>query len=139
MKNGFWNYTEPILYTVILVRIKKVDDPPLHWQNAFEDEERQVVVIVPEKITDDDRFYIDNGDGSGLQKIAEGGGFRSYHASVSDFEYIRELPEDEWQQPDPVKREEHKKKVEAWQRENYPEHFRQLDRLRKSFKRTNKF
>lgn len=135
MKKGFWNYTEPIIYTVILAKIKKVDDPPLHWQNAFVGEERQIVEIMHEN----DCFYIDNGDGSGLKKIAEGGGFRSYHASVDNFDLIRELPEDEWQQPDPVKREEDKRKVEAWQRENYPEHFRQLERLMKSFKRTGKY
>jgi len=49
MKKGKWNYIEDILYTVVLVRLHEVEGTPLHWQNVFAGQERQVVEVMHNK------------------------------------------------------------------------------------------
>jgi hypothetical protein len=70
VQNGYWNYTEPIEYRVIVVKLLPVARPPLHWQNAFVGQQRQVVEVFHNGHT----FLIDNMDGSGLKKIEARGG-----------------------------------------------------------------
>lgn len=112
MKKGKWNYTENIEYTVLLVKVLAVKEPKMHWQNAFVNEERQVVLV---KCKGGHQFWIDNQDGSGLLKISKGGGPDSYSAHINEFEFIRELQEREWQQFDKIKFELSRMKVEDWQ------------------------
>lgn len=127
MKPGKWNYTEDIEYTVVLVKILQAQHTPMHWQNAFVGEHRQAVQIHHGS----HRFWIDNQDGSGLQKIACGGGPGSYSAHLAEFEFIRELPESEWQQWDPLLHRKHREVVAAWQKEHFPEEFERMEGLRK--------
>lgn len=126
MKKGKWNYTEEIEYTVLLVKLLPVEKPPMHWQNAFAGEERQVV-----KITHGDySFYIDNEDGSGLHKISRGGGPDSYSAHIEGFDIIRDLPEQEWNQWDIEKHDEFRKKSDAWAAKHFPEEHKKVQALK---------
>lgn len=127
MKKGKWNYTEDIEFTVIQVKILKTPTMPMHWQNAFIGEHRQAVRIDH----GNHRFWIDNQDGSGLHKIAVGGGPGSYSAHLAEFHFIRELPESEWQQWDPILHRKHREAVDAWQKANFPEEFERMQELRK--------
>lgn len=132
MKKGFWNYTEEIEYTVILVKLLKQLSPPLHWQNAFEGQERQVVAITCKRTDGSkEQFWIDNEDGSGLRKIEKGGGPDSYSAHLGSFEFIRELPESEWQEYSPLIHKLQREICDNWQRTNYPEDFKRMEALRK--------
>jgi hypothetical protein len=126
MKKGFWNYTEEIEYTVVLVKILPVEKPPMHWQNAFVGQERQAVKVSYK----DYSFLIDNADGSGLKKIAARGGPDSYHASIEANEFIRDLPESEWQQFDKFKFDRYRFLSDAWQKEKYPEEYKKIQALK---------
>lgn len=130
MKKGKWNYTEDIYYKVILVRLHKVEEPPMHWQNAFAGQERQVLDIWYTIKGVEKHFYIDNYDGSGLLKISKGGGPDSYSAHVSGFSYLRDLPESEWQQFDKHRYEISRVLVDEWQKTNFPEDFKKMEALR---------
>lgn len=136
MKKGFWNYTEPVTYRVVLVKLLAVDQPRMHWQNALAGEERQAVEITQHAEQGDCGnyvFLIDNGDGSGLLKLEAGGGPGSMHRSVQNFELIGEVTETEWQQWDPQLCKLTDLRVEAWQAENYPEDFAKLKALQASW------
>lgn len=127
MKKGNWNYTEPILYTVVQVLIGEVDSKPMHWQNAFAGELRQAVKISAENGY---TFYIDNEDGSGLLKIQRGGGPDSYSAHLDvHFKVIRELPEIEWQHFDLEKHKAKINSVDLYQQEKNPIEFERLQSL----------
>lgn len=129
MKKGKWNYTEKIEYTVLLVKLLPVSEPKMHWQNAFVNTERQVVLIKPKS---GNQFWIDNGDGSGLLKISNGGGPDSYSAHVSEFEFIRELPESEWQQWNPKLYYSYREQCENWQKLNFPNEYERIKKLREA-------
>lgn len=130
MKTGKWNYTEDIEFDVILVRLHQVKEPPMHWQNAFAGQERQVVRIKYNSNGVAKFFYIDNQDGSGIQKIIAGGGPGSYSAHVERFDIIRELPESEWQVWDPHLHRIYRNACDDWQKEHYPEEFERMEGLR---------
>lgn len=138
MKKGFWNYTEPIFYSVVIVRLFPVKDPPNHWQNAFAHQERQAVRIS----TPDEKeiFFIDNGDGSGLKKIeARGGpGSMSRHIQAGCFEIVEAFPpESSWQQYDPAKRRETDQVVEDWQKEHHPEQYAKMQRMKEAWAKSD--
>jgi hypothetical protein len=126
MKKAFWNYTEPVTYRVIVVRLLEVKEPPMHWQNAFVGEHRQVV-----EITHNGRsFLIDNADGSGLLKLEEGGGPGSMSRHVGEFEFIGLVPDDQAQQWSPQKCAIIDKQVDSWQETNHPEMFKKMQALK---------
>lgn len=126
LKKGKWNYTEDILYKVVVVRLLPVADPVLAWQNAFAGQERQAVWVMD---ATNYTFLIDNQDGSGLRKIARNGGPDSYSAHIMAHELIRDLPESEWQYWDPAKYQASQEAVATWQKENHPEEYEKLQRL----------
>lgn len=130
MKKGKWNYTEDIEYRVVLVRLHKTDERPMHWQNALVGELRQVVEVNYNRDGETKAFYIDNQDGSGLKKISAGGGPDSYSAHVAGFDLISEVPESEWQQWDPVLHKTERDKCDAWQAANFPVEFERMKGLR---------
>jgi hypothetical protein len=130
MKKGFWNYTQPINYTVCLVKILPVENPVGHWQNAFIGEERQAVLIYHQ----DYEFLIDNSDGYGLKKIYAGGGPDSYSAHLSNYEILGPIPESEWNQPDEKRHRENQKKVDAWLEQQNGEEFKKIKALREAAK-----
>lgn len=132
MKKGKWNYTEDIEFMVVVVKPKAVAEPKMHWQNAFIGEERQAVEVIHNGRS----FFIDNKDGSGLRKIERGGGPDSYHASIEDFEFVKVLPENEWQQWDEKKHDQERWIAQSWQKATYPEEFAKIEALRKSFEET---
>lgn len=136
MKKGKWNYTEDIEYRVIIVRLHKVDDPPMHWQNAFIGQERQVVEINYQTHGVQKAFFIDNQDGSGLLKISKRGGPDSYHASVAGNEFIRELPEEQWQQFDKDLYLQGRAASEQWQKINFPESYAKVQRMKEAWEKS---
>lgn len=132
MKKGKWNYSQDIEYTVIEVKLLPVPSTKMHWQNAFAGDVRQVVAIKYRKPNGElHQFWIDNQDGSGLQKIYAGGGPGSYSAHVEAFEFIRELPESEWQKWDPILHSYYRTKHTEWALRNHPEEWEKMERLRK--------
>jgi len=129
MKSGNWNYTENIQYTVVLVKLLPVAQPPMHWQNCFAGQDRQVVKVV---CKDGYTFYMDNQDGSGLLKISKKGGPDSYHASINEHEFIRELNENEWQQFDLLLHKKHRQECDDWQKKNFPNDYKKIEALKQS-------
>lgn len=131
MKKGKWNYSEDIEYRVILVKLHHVSDPKMHWQNAFVGEERQVVEISTKTANGIYVFLIDNNDGYGLLKISRGGGPDSFSAHVDGgFDFVKELPENEWQQTSKVLHDRDRAIVNEWQKTNFPDEFEKLEALR---------
>jgi hypothetical protein len=126
---GKWNYTEPIDYRVIVVRLLPVPGTPLHWQNVFAGEHRQVVEITH---SDGCVFMIDNADGSGLLKIKNGGGPDSMSRHVEGCEFIGLVPDDQAQQFNEIKCRAIDMQVDTWQQERYPEEWKRLESLRKA-------
>jgi hypothetical protein len=132
MKKGKWNYTEDIEYTVVMVKIAKVPEQPLHWQNVWAansmDEIQAVKVVHNGK-----PFYIDNTDGSGLKKIAALGGPDSYSAHIN-MNYALELKEvtDEtaWHRWDPFIHKQRKQFEDNWNEINHPEEYKKILLLR---------
>ncbi len=131
MKKGKWNYTEHIQYKVVLVKLLPVPETPMHWQNAFAGQERQVVWINYD-FPGETPFLIDNQDGSGLLKISRGGGPDSYSAHIGHYEFIRDLPESEWISWSKVLHDVNRKKVDDWQEEHFPEEFARMNKLRQA-------
>lgn len=133
MKQGFWNYTEPVTYRVVLVELFPVKEPPMHWQNAFAGQKRQAVEISYKGKTP---FYIDNGDGSGLLKMEERGGpgSMSRHVSEHNFTIVNYfIPEAGWQRWDPEKCKADEETVATWQKTHFPAEFERVEALRKSW------
>lgn len=131
-KNGFWNYTEPVTYRVVLVKLAAVEKPPLSWQNAFAGQTRQAVEIT---YKGQPHFYIDNGDGQGLLKAENRGGpeYGSRHLHDGAFEIVAEVDEAQWQKYDNVKYWETEFSVQAWQKTNHPEEFQKLQDLKEAW------
>lgn len=135
MKKGKWNYTENIRFKCIVARLLPVANP-MHWQYRLAGQERQIVEIeyCPDGIKPY-KFWIDNGDGSGLRKIERLGGPDSYSAHVAEFEFISDLPESEWKQWDPELHNLQNAEMEAWQKENHPEEYGRLLKLREGLQK----
>lgn len=133
MKNGKWNYSENIIYRVVLVKLHRVTEPPAHWQNAFEGQERQAVEIT--KADESYSFWIDNADGSGLSKVEAGGGpgSMSRHFIPAAFEIIKEIPEAEWQTWAPHICKATDAAVEEWQKTNVPEAWEKIQALKQAW------
>lgn len=127
MKKGKWNYTEDIEYTVVEVMLSRVPEIPFHWQNSMSGEVCQAVLIKH----GDYQFMIDNQDGSGLNKISKGGGPDSYSAHISGCETIREIPEHEWNQWNPIEHKKRRQHHDDWLKEHHPEQFQKIESLRK--------
>jgi hypothetical protein len=131
MKKGYWNYTEPVEYRIVSVRLLKVAATPLHWQNAFEGQIRQVV-----EVTHNGRsFHIDNADGSGLKKLEARGGPDSMSRHVDALEFVGPIPNNQIQQWDPAKCRIIDAQVDEWQKTNYPEEHKMLEALKASFQK----
>ncbi len=133
MKKGKWNYTENIEYRVVLVELHKVDNPVLHWQNAFTGETHQAVEVYCQNGY---KFLIHNEDGSGLLKITNGGGPDSYHASIdyANCEVLQEVPPEAWIKFRDDLREITTQRIKAWQKENHPEEYEYLRKMLKALK-----
>lgn len=129
MKNGFWNYTEPVQYRVVLVKIMAVEKPPLSWQNAFVGQTRQAVEI---NYKGQPPFYIDNGDGQGLFKAENRGGPEngSRHLQAGAFEIVAQVDEGQWNKLTAGAYLETEKAIEDWQKTNHPEKWEQVQALK---------
>ena len=126
MKEGKWNYTEKIEYTVIEVLLLEVPETPLHWQNAFAGEVCQAVFCK----TRTHQFIIDNQDGSGLHKVAQGGGPGCYSAHIDACEFIGNVPESEWIQWNPIEHIKRRDHRHTWMKQHFPEGFKRMEMLR---------
>lgn len=138
MENGFWNYTEPVTYRVVLVKLFAVEKPPLSWQNAFAGQTRQAVEVEGRGGTE--KFYIDNGDGQGLLKIEGRGGpeFGSRHINPGAFEIVAQVDRSQWQQYDKAKYQETETAIETWQKTNHPGEWEKMQALKEAWK-TSKY
>lgn len=134
MKKGKWNYTEDILYKVVMVRILAEPATPMHWQNAFVGEDRQAVLV---QYDNQEPFLIDNQDGSGLLKIAKGGGPDSYSAHIESHELLHDVPELEWYQYDRAQHLIQRGLVDVWQQENFPEEYERMTKLKEMLQSRN--
>lgn len=135
MKNGFWNYTEPVTYRVVLVKLFPVKTPPLHWQNAFAGHTRQAVEInYPEQAP----FYIDNGDGQGLLKAESRGGPEcgSRHIQGGAFEIVAEVDEGQWQHLEGGLYRETQAAIDNWQKETHPEEWQKMQDLKAAWQKS---
>jgi hypothetical protein len=77
-------------------------------------------------------FLIDNMDGSGLRKIAAGGGPDSMSRHIDASEFVGLVPDESAQQWSPEKCKLIDEAVDKWQKENYPEEHKRLEGLRAS-------
>jgi hypothetical protein len=134
MKNGFWNYTEPITYRVILVNIRQVIHPPMHWQNAFVGKQRQAVqVYYFDHMGECKTFLLDNEDGSGILKIEKGGGpdSMSRHIPLECADVINEFTDTGlWKMYNEEKRRQIDREVDQWSATNYPEDHARIQALK---------
>lgn len=135
MKNGFWNYTEPVQYRVVLVKIMAVEKPPLSWQNAFAGKTRQVVEI---NYKGQPPFYIDNGDGQGLFKAESRGGpeCSSRHIQGGAFEIVAQVDEGQWQKFDTQLFYTTEAAIEDWQRINHPGEWQKMQELKAAWEKS---
>jgi hypothetical protein len=135
MKNGFWNYTEPVTYRVVLVKLGFVRSPPLHWQNAYEGQTRQAVEI---NYKGQAPFYIDNGDGQGLLKAESRGGPEcgSRHLQSGAFEVVGEVDEAQWQHLEGGLFRETEAAIDTWQKENYPKEWQKKKDLQAAWNKS---
>lgn len=136
MKNGFWNYTEPVTYRVVLVKLMPVKEPVLHWQNAFAGHTRQAVEI--EGADTSVKFYIDNGDGQGLFKAENRGGpeYGSRHLQPGAFEIVAQVDEAQWQQINAGLYLETETAVEKWQKETHPTEWQKVQDLKAAWEKS---
>jgi hypothetical protein len=133
MKTGYWNYIEQVRYTVVLVRLKSVEKPHMHWQNAFAGQQRQALQVFYFTITGECKtFLIDNEDGSGLFKAEGRGGpdYMSRHIELENCELLHELEESLWNRYDEQRRRKIDEQIDSWQKEHYPEDFEKLQALK---------
>lgn len=124
---AFWN-GEPAKVEVIRYGVTRVEETPLHWQNAIVGSRRQGLVITQ----DGHSFIIDNETGQGHLKITKGkGSFRFGHASVCDPINIERLPlamiNDRFDIRKAKIQEGH---FDSWAQENHPKMFEKLLALR---------
>jgi hypothetical protein len=131
-KNGFWNYTEPVKYWVVLVRLLPVKEPVLHWQNAFAGQTRQAVAI---EYPGQPPFYIDNGDGQGLLKAESRGGPEcgSRHIQNGAFEIVAQVDEGQWQHLEGGLFRETMEAIDKWQKETHPVEWQKMQDLKKAW------
>lgn len=132
MKKGKWNYTENIDYRVVIVRIEATPNK-MHWQNAFMGEMREVVEIISRRPRETPyTFYIDNADGSGLLKIARGGGpdSMSRHLDVENIYVQSAVDPDKWQHWDVGKCLAIDQEVDEYQKKADPEKYAELEALK---------
>jgi hypothetical protein len=137
MKDGFWNYTEPIKYRVVYVQLFPVKEPVLHWQNAFVGEIHQAVQVYHFRPDGECRpFLISNQDGSGIKKMEKGGGpdSQSWHIVLEACVIGNEVPEPLWNTWSEFATAHMEGIVEQWQEENYPEQFKRLQALKQTIK-----
>ena len=135
MKNGFWNYTEPVTYRIVLVKLLPVKQPVLHWQNAFAGQTRQAVEINYEGQLP---FYIDNGDGQGLFKVESRGGpeHGSRHIQGGAFEIVAQVDEAQWNRITAGAYLESEKTIQDWQKTNYPAEYQRVQELKESWEKS---
>lgn len=126
MRKGFWNYSEPVEYRFIMVKLLPVKEPPMHWQNAFAYEHRQVMEVVHNGKS----FYLDNQDGSGRLKILAGGGPGSMSRHVEAHELIGLVPDGQEVKYDPERRRIEDEKIEAWQKKSFPAEYEKVQALK---------
>lgn len=126
---GKWNYTEDIEYKVILIRLEENIQQPYHWQNAFAGEKRQAVYVKYGAHT----FLIDNEDGSGLYKIAHGGGPDMYSAHIAEYHYISDVPESMWIAYSKEKCQFHQRQYDIWMKAHHPEELKKIVAMREMF------
>lgn len=132
MKNGFWNYTEPVTYRVVLVKLFTVEKPPLSWQNAFAGQTRQAVEIC---YKDQTPFYIDNGDGLGMFKMEGRGGpqYSSRHIQAGAFEIVAQVEVSQWQAMDRKKYLHTELTIETWQKDNHPAEWQKMQDFKQAW------
>ncbi len=135
MKTGFWNYTEPVEYRVVLVKLMPVKEPKLHWQNAFAGVTRQAVEI---NYKGQLPFYIDNGDGQGLLKAESRGGPEcgSRHIQGGAFEIVAVVDESQWQHLEGSLYRETEEAIEKWQRETHPAEWEKVQQIKAAWQKS---
>jgi hypothetical protein len=135
MKNGFWNYTEPVTYRVVLVKLMPVKEPVLHWQNAFAGQTRQAVEI---NYKGQLPFYIDNGDGQGLLKAESRGGpeYGSRHIQGGAFEIVGQVDEAQWQHLEGGLYRETQAAIDTWQKETHPAEWQKVQELKAAWEKS---
>lgn len=129
---GFWNGIEPVKYRVMSYIVKSQPEKPMNWQNAFAGTRRQCVEIAYPNHT----FYIDNECGDGFLKVFRGKGSPQVgHKSVFEPLDIRELPFEMWVTDFLEKGKiEDDRIVENWQKDNYPDLYKELQGLKEAIK-----
>lgn len=100
------------------------------WYVPFIGTERQMI----ECTTDGYTFYLDNMDGSGLEKVLLGGWPNSGHYSVYPSEILHEVPEEHWNRYSPELAKIQSDEIhDAWMGidpDGYSENKKQMDSLR---------
>lgn len=128
MKQGYWN-GEPCEYEVLIVKVGKTTEFKMPWFEPFEGTLRQVVKVKSQG----EEFVIDNEDGSGLEKLFNGGMWTSGHRSITEYSIISQVP------PEKIntslnrgKQLEINKQIDDYWREKDPETFAKLEKMKVS-------
>lgn len=127
---GFWNGVEPIQYRVVAYTVSPQPEKPMSWQNALVGARRQCVEIIYPNHT----FYIDNQFGEGFHKVFRGKGSPQFgHKSVFEPLDIQELPFLKWA-TELSDTGEDDKIIDSWQKENYPQMYKEMQALKQAIK-----
>ena len=122
---------EPVEVIFGTSKIEPNKAKPLYWYNydcSLSEENAAHIAAVKIKTADGCEFVIANHFGYGVLKLLAGGWPDSGHASLTEGEFVAD-PEMKITEFDRLGYQEHKRKAHAWQKENYPEEYEQVERL----------
>ena len=118
----------PVSFVVWEARIGEVEDGKCPWWAPFSGETRQIVQVENHK---GDIYLLDNEDGSALAKLAAGGWPEHQHRGLGKVAMLRAVPQEEWHTVyDKAKAEEITERSLAWAKDNRPEVYEKVMRLR---------
>jgi len=131
---GAWN-GEACDYHVYLMKVTPCDQFKMYWAEPFIGQLRQIVEVVPAGADEDEEdqvFYLDNEDGSGLAKLYSGGLIATAHRNIIKPEYEKHVDEEHWNRElDLEKKEAIQKESDDYWREKDPETFAKVEEMKK--------
>lgn len=128
MKQGNWN-GEPCEYEVIMVKVEKTTEFKMPWTEPFEGTIRQAVKVKSKG----EEFIIDNEDGSGLEKLYNGGMWTSGHRSITECTELMPVEPEHWiTSLNREKELEINKQIDDYWREKDPETFSKIEKMKAS-------
>jgi hypothetical protein len=130
LKPGYWN-GEPAQFKAVLYRVLE-PETKTWWTISHVGEIRQAIQINYGGET----WIIDNQHGDGYYKVTAGQGSpRCGHKSITDYEILGDVPEENWQiQYDHEAIKKENEAHDQWMARNHPEDHKKLMALREGLK-----